>query len=73
MSALLTKGTPIDLVKVIGAEWGFDVDDASADWILWERTGFPGFWKGPALWCLGAQVQRYFHELACDRAEAVAS
>jgi hypothetical protein len=33
-----------DLVR----EYFPDATDKLADWILWEKTGFPGFWNIPA-------------------------
>jgi hypothetical protein len=35
---------PIELCKQIGLEFNVVVDDDYADYIIWERTGFPAFY-----------------------------
>jgi len=35
--------TPIEIAR----EYFPDKDDEYLDWIIWERTGFPSFWRIP--------------------------
>ena len=39
--------TWIEMVKEEAAAVGLTIGDATADNILWSRTGFPGFWNTP--------------------------
>lgn len=52
--------TPIDLVMDTAREFDQEVDDLTADAILWEETGFPGFFMGDPEVTLRRQVARYF-------------
>ncbi len=64
--------TPLD----IAAEYFPDASKADLDYIIWEHTGFPGFWNIPEDGatpeaCFRSQLERYkLHGRACYRCGA---
>ena len=54
--------TWIGLAKAVGADLGFELSDDEADYVLWEYTGFPGFWNETVRDCIN-QLRAFFFSL----------
>lgn len=52
--------TWLDLAKDVGREFGITLDDKQADYMLWNHTGFPSFWKGDPIEECRAQLRAAF-------------
>ncbi len=57
--------TWLDLVR----EYFPNASDKEADTILYEYTGFPGFWAGDPVTCCRAQLQTLKNSLAWAQSE----
>lgn len=60
MTTDLARLTWTDVARSVAWEFGFDLPFAQADYILWEHTGFPSFWRGDPLTCCIEQLRAYF-------------
>ena len=49
-----------DLVRRVAAEFGESPSTTEIAHILWEHTGFPGFWDGDPETCCEAQVRAFY-------------
>lgn len=56
--------TFLDLARSVGQEHGVLLTDGQATGILWEYTGFPGFWDGDPLICCTEQLHAFFDQLS---------
>ena len=52
------------LVKDVAGDYGRTVTDDEAAFILWNHTGFPGFFQGDPLETCAKQIDHYFALLA---------
>jgi hypothetical protein len=58
----------LEIVKEEASKFGFSPDSATADAILWERTGFPSAWKIPQdghdpETCCRTELKRFFRRM----------
>lgn len=63
------KQTWQQFAKRIARQYGIRWNDEQADIVLWEHTGFPGFWPEPELTPqanLERQLRRYIEEGPMD-------
>lgn len=35
---------PVEFIQKIDGEYGLNLDEDSAGWLMWNRTGWPAFW-----------------------------
>lgn len=35
---------PVKFIQMIDGEYGLSLSDHDAEWLMWERTGWPEFW-----------------------------
>lgn len=49
-----------DLAKDVGKEFGKTLTNDQADYLLWNHTGFPSFWKGDPVEECRAQLRSAF-------------
>ena len=61
MTSALVPVTWHDLVRSVAWEHGIEwVSPWDADYILWEHTGFPSFWRGNPVDSCIEQLQEFF-------------
>lgn len=63
MSSALACFTWNDLVRSVGHEYGLWFTDAEAIGILWEHTGYPGFFRGDPFECATRQLHDLFRSV----------
>lgn len=49
-----------DVARGVAWEFGFDLTDQDADYVLWEHTGFPEFWDGHPPEVCRRQLREFF-------------
>ncbi len=52
-----------DLAKEVGREFGKTLNDKQADYLLWNHTGFPSFWKEDPIEECRAQLRAAFRRV----------
>ena len=57
----------LSYVHTIALEHGVRITDDQADYILWEKTGFPEFWTGDPMTCLTKQLRMVFTEMEATK------
>lgn len=62
--AVVRLPTPIEIVKDVASGMGYTINDGEAEYVLWEETGWPAFWRkgdGATLEdCLRKQAGEFF-------------
>lgn len=57
----ITEKTPQGIVRSVAREFGYDLNNDQINNILWEQTGYPGFWKtDDPLTEIREQVREFF-------------
>lgn len=57
--------TALEIAKEVAKDFGIELSDQEADYVIWEQTGFPEFWNIPKDGnspeeCLRTQLKVYF-------------
>lgn len=60
MTAALARLTWTDVVNAVAHEFGLWFTDYEANALLWEHTGFPGFFMGDPVTIASQQLRDYF-------------
>ncbi len=60
MTTALACQTWADLARSVAWEFGIDLSFDEADYVLWEHTGFPSFWRGDPRECATEQLREFF-------------
>ncbi len=54
------RQTFITFAQRVAQEHGHNIDRETANFVLWEYTGFPSFWDGDPMECVDRQLSEFF-------------